>query len=176
MKSAIKRILVSVAFALATVMVCFAEGSDYESLLAKARKYEEQGRYMYALGTYWDAMKADPKKAKDAYYAYVELAKTLSSGNPGYGEFDEFSIYDGWLALCKDFEQYWTENCPNCFSFRIDKGELDMATRTATYYVYISVGKSSKFDDMAGYVIHGFQSKWKKSWTGIPKEWPQVSV
>ncbi|MCR5620559.1 MAG: formylglycine-generating enzyme family protein [Treponema sp.] len=154
----------------------FAEGADYDALFAKARKYEEQGRYMYALGGYWDAMKADPKKAKDAYYAYAELANTIASGNPGYGEFDEFSIYDGWVELCKDFEKYWTENCPDAFTFSIRKGELDMATRTATYYVHILVERSVKFNDIASYIIHGFQSKWKNSWTGIPKSWPYTSI
>ena len=176
MKGTIKRIALTAAFALCSTFVCHAEGSDYESLLAKARKYEEQGRYMYALGTYWDAMKADPKKAKDAYYAFGELALTIDDGNPGYGDYDEFTIYDGWLALCKDFEQYWTENCPNSFTFSLRKGELDMATRTATYYVNIGVDTSSKFDALAGFVLSGLKKVRRKSWKGIPEAWPAISV
>lgn len=176
MKGTIKRIALTAAFALCSTFVCHAEGSDYESLLAKARKYEEQGRYMYALGTYWDAMKANPKKAKDAFYAFGELALTIDDGNPGYDDYDEFTIYDGWLALCKDFEQYWTENCPNSFTFSISKGELDMATRTATYYVHVNVDTSSKFDALAGFVLSGLKKVRRKSWKGIPEAWPAISV
>lgn len=176
MKGKLKWIAALVVSACAAMGTCFAAESDYDALFAKARKYEEQGRYMYALGTYWDAMKADPKKAKDAYYALYDLGNTIADGNPGRGSFDEFTIYDGWLALCKDFEQYWTENCPNSFTFTIRKGELDMATRTATYYVHITVNTSSKFNDTAGFVLNGLKSKRQKSWKGIPEAWPALSV
>ena len=153
----------------------FAEG-DYAALLAKAKDYEAKKQYVHALGTYWDAMEAAPEKTGEALDAYDKLGAVIRAGNPGYGEFDDFDIYDGWLALCKEYERYWTECCPNAFTFSIRKGELDMKTRTATYYVDIKVDESCKYKDIAGNIMTGLKSKWTKDWEGIPERWPAASV
>ncbi|MCR5621813.1 MAG: SUMF1/EgtB/PvdO family nonheme iron enzyme [Treponema sp.] len=161
---------------------------SYDTLLAKAKKYEADKKYVHALGTYWDAMAADPEKA-EAFDAYTKLALIIKKGKPGRDiTYDEFDLYDGWLALCKDFEQYWTETCPNAFTLSIRKGDLDMKTRTATYYVDITVGESRKYKDISDFVLTGLKSQWRKDWTDIPEpdssdnyysssnKWPQTSV
>lgn len=175
MKDMVRRILAGAAVMAAAGSMLFAEG-DYAALFAKAKDYEAKKQYVHALGTYWDAMEAAPEKAADALDAYDKLGAAIRAGNPGYGEFDEFDIYDGWLALCKDFERYWTECCPNAFTFSIKKGELDMKTRTATYYVDIKVDENCKYKDIAGNVMTGLKSKWTKDWEGIPERWPAASV
>jgi len=178
MKDMVRRILAGAAVMAAAGSMLFAEG-DYAALFAKAKDFEAKKQYVHALGTYWDAMEAAPEKAGEALEAYDKLGAAIKAGNPGYGEFDEFDIYDGWLALCKDYERYWTECCPNAFTFSIRKGELDMKTRTATYYVDIKVDESCKYKDIAGNVMTGLKSKWTSDWEEIPEPgryWPQYSV
>ena len=36
----------------------FAQSAEYNELLKKAKDYESKKQYVYALGTYWDAMEA----------------------------------------------------------------------------------------------------------------------
>lgn len=45
----------------------------------------------------------------DAYNSFWTLAEQIKNGNPGLEEFDKFSLYDGWMLLCKNSEKYWTE-------------------------------------------------------------------
>lgn len=192
MKHTFKRFLAAV-LALTAGWACVAAGADYDALLKQAKDYEAKKQYVHALGSYWDAMEAAPEKAAGALDAYNKLAAVIQDGNPGWGEFDEFDLYDGWLALCKDFEQYWTETCPNVFTFSIRKGELDMKTRSATYYVDITVDETRRFKDIARYVLKGLRSKWTEDWENIaeptandnfycannrkePLNWPEKSV
>ena len=172
MRHILKKIVV-VVVALVAGWTCFAKGSEYATLLAKAKEYEAKKMYVHALGTYWDAMEAESLgNASEAYDAYINLARVIKKGNPGYGEFDEFELYDGWLELCSDYEQYWTECCPCVFSFQMRKGDVDVAARTASYYVDITVDENYKYKDISNFILTGLKAKRKKNWTSIPAEWP----
>ncbi len=159
----------------------FTRAESYASLLAKGKQYEKNKQYIHALGSYWDAMEADPENAEEALEAYTKLSKTIESGKPGYGEFDEFDMDYGWLPLCKDVERYSTEVCPVGFSISLSKGDLDMATRTASYILTVDIFESSRFASIWEFVSHGldansFTVKAGKEWPGIPKGWPLCSV
>ena len=172
-----KRILAAAVLALTAAAALFADNADYEALFAKAQAYEKAEKYVHALGTYWDAMDAAPEKAMDAFNAYTKLAGIIQGGKPGKDiEYDEFDMYDGWVALCKDFEQYWTETCPNIFTFSIRKGELDMKTRTATYYVNISVDENYRYTNISYFILMGLKKHWNTDWVDIPQNWPLYSV
>ena len=71
----------------------------------------------------------------DVYNSFWTLAEQIKNGNPGLEEFDKFSLYDGWMLLCKNSEKYWTEYPPYFFNFPIEKGDLNYETRTASYNV-----------------------------------------
>ena len=182
----LKRIIAAVAVTFVAVSA-FAQES-YDSLLKKAKDYESKKQWVHALGAYWDAMEAEPtEKVVEAYEAFTKLSETIREGNPGYGEFDEFSLYDGWLALCKEYEKYWTDNCPYGFSLSVKKGDLDMATRTATYTVKVNYGDTYKYKSISGTLggrdkfgsrnkTAGLGRVWKSDWAGIPENWPCASV
>ena len=114
-----KLIVASVAFA--TTMGLFAQNTDYKALLAKAKEYEDKKQFVYALGTYYDAVAAEPNEAsKEAQDAFNTLSDSIKDGKPGFGEFDEFEIYDNWLAFCKEYEKYWTEYSPRAITYKLN--------------------------------------------------------
>lgn len=161
---------ISIMLAALAVLAASAFAETYEQLLAKAKGYEAKKQWVYALAAYWDAIDAEP--TEKAVEAFENLASALRSGKPGYGNFDEFGLYDGWLAVCTEFEKYWTENCPYIFSVgSFTKGQLDMAAKTATYTVSISLRDVSKFDDVGLPITEGFEKSWQKDWANIPKDW-----
>ncbi|MBQ9239217.1 MAG: SUMF1/EgtB/PvdO family nonheme iron enzyme [Treponema sp.] len=174
----LRKLLVA-AVLLATGTVAFAESAEYKALLKEAKAYEQKKQWVYALGAYWDAMAADTaENVTEAADAFAKLEDTITNGNPGYGEFDEFDIYDSWLLLCQDFEKYWVENCPRALSFgKLQRGNIDRATRTASYTIEITWDWTAKFKRIGKAVITGLNASRKDNWTqGIPKRWPLYSV
>lgn len=176
-----KRILKAAA-ALAVLVMgassAFADEAQYKKLLAEAKGYEAKKQYASALGAYWDAVAAEPtEKAKEAYDAFVKLEAVIKDGKPGYGEFDEFSLYDDWVILLKDCERYFTENPAHCFLLSApQKGDIDRATRTATYTVTVTSGFSEKAVRILNDLQGGMKKSRKKDWTEISEDWPFVSV
>ncbi|MBR0494787.1 MAG: hypothetical protein IJJ71_01260 [Treponema sp.] len=176
-----KRILKAAA-ALAVLVMgassAFADEAQYKKLLAEAKGYEAKKQYASALGAYWDAVAAEPtEKAKEAYDAFVKLEAVIKDGKPGYGEFDEFSLYDDWVILLKDCERYFTENPAHCFLLSApQKGDIDRATRTATYTVTVTSGFSEKAVRILNDLQVGMKKSRKKDWTEISEDWPFVSV
>ena len=105
-----KKLLIQLTF-LALSLAVFAQSAEYKALLKKAKNYEAKKQYASALGTYWDAAAAEKSdQAAEAVESYLKLETIIEDGKPGYGEFDEFTIYDNWVLLLKDFERYQTEN------------------------------------------------------------------
>lgn len=156
----------------------FAQNAEYNALLAKAKEYESKKLYASAMGTYWDAVAADmSQKGGEAEQNYEKLGKLIADGKPGYGDFDEFSLYDDWVALLKDFERYWTENLPVGVLFGdIEKGAIDRESRTATYYVYADYGYTAKVYDMCSFIRKGLKQVRRSDWDGVSEYWPHISV
>ncbi len=81
MKDTFKRSAMASVFALAAVWTCLAQNASYTALLAKAKEYEAKKQYIYALGTYWDAMEADySANGEEAYKAYLKLGHVIRDG------------------------------------------------------------------------------------------------
>lgn len=162
---------------LATGFSAFAQNSDYATLLAKAKDYEIKKQYVYALGTYYDAVAADPSEAsKEAQNAYNALADSIKNGNPGFGEFDEFDIYDNWVIFCKEYEKYWTEYSPRVILYSIKRDSIDRATKTGNYKLSLTWDWSAKYKRISDVVLTGLKKSWLEDWTAIPKDWPKESV
>ena len=165
---------------LLVAVVCSASGDavgeissqePYETLLALGKQYEEKKLYVHALGAYWDSMEANPENSEEAVGLYFKLADTIRSGKPGYGEFDEFDMFDGWKDLYRDFESYWAETGVYVFGVsRLEKGKLDMTTRTATYNTRISIGKTKKYNEILSIVKAGVKQGRKSEWDEIPAD------
>lgn len=156
----------------------FAQSDEYTTLLKKAKDYEEKKMYASALGTYWDAIAAEPsEKSKEAIEAFQKIEGVIRSGKPGFGEYDEFSIYDEWVLLAKDFERYFTENPPVTFEVRgIQKGDIDRATKTATYKADVVISfESVKEEKIQDIVLSGLEKVRRSDWDALVK-WPRKSV
>lgn len=173
-----KRIKTVVAALAALVMgaATFADEAQYNKLLAQAKDYETKQQWVHAMGTYWDAMEAAERRTgEEAYKAFLNIEEAIQNGKPGLGEFDDFSLYDGWLSLCKEYEIYWNEHVQEIYTlaFLYQKGNLDMATRTATYSFRVYQITTPKFDRLE---VIPKKRLHKKDWVDIPANWPTVSV
>lgn len=172
-----KKLLIQLTF-LALSLAVFAQSAEYKALLKKAKNYEAKKQYASALGTYWDVAAAEKSdQAAEAVESYLKLETIIEDGKPGYGEFDEFTIYDNWVLLLKDFERYWTENPSVGFKIGdIKKGDIDRATRTASYSVRVWWGYSKKAQNMRYSLQRGLKKVQQDDWTGVSYYWPFVSI
>ena len=102
----------------------------YEAHLSKAKKYESEKRWCYALGSYYDAMGTvgvDPEFKSEAVEGYNLLKAAILSGNPGLGTYDEFTIFEEWKKLLIDAEKYGCSFNPYLVQVgELIKGKLDI--------------------------------------------------
>lgn len=118
-------LLVLVAFCSTSI---FSQSAEYTALLKKAKDYEAKGEYVYALGTYYDAVATEQtSKGIEAYNAFNSLAGKLSKGSmlSVKGDEEDFLF---WYNLKKNYNKYWTENCPRTFHFS------ELTKKTGTSY------------------------------------------
>lgn len=152
----------------------------YEELLAKAKKYEAQKKYAYALGTYFDAAEENLDNADEALDSYYKLLNAFEEGNPGLEAYDEFSLYEGWKSLLEDAERYWTEHAGEVWMFEISnlkRESLDYETKTGSYSFTIKRGENTfKFKQFNYAIKKGLKQVWKNDWKKIPSDWPETSV
>lgn len=167
------KMLVSALLSAAGAVSLFAQAS-YDELFKKAQQYETEKKWISAAATYYDAMAARPEEASaDAYFRFNEITDAVYSGKPGLDTYDDFTLAEGWEALVKDAETYFTANPPFVITTVYEKGELDMASKTATYYV----APYAQFSEKGDTLINSIRSGIKKS-KNIPvsKYWPAFSV
>lgn len=193
----IKNIVAGLAALVLGSSFAFADKAQYDKLLAEGKQYEEKKQWVHAMGTYWDAMVAYPEGATEANEGFTRIAKAFdgydrsaeAKGNPGPGEYDDFSRYDGWIELCKDFEIYWTEHADEIVyisNVTCQKGEVDMKSRTATYNFEATESFTPKFDTIRGYIEPSFlyavtgsrrgDGKYRTDWPELPPQWPGLSI
>lgn len=175
---------------LAAVGAAFADEAKYNELLAKGKDYEAKKQWVYAMGTYWDAILEYPQGAKDANDGFNRIragfaeynksvGKFIGTGNPGPGEYDIFSCYDGWINVCKEFEVYWNEHSDEIYyvpEVECKKGEADMKSRTMTYEFKEKIDFTQKFSTIWGCVGDSFDIGYRSDWDEIPAQWPAVSM
>mgnify|MGYP002625969540 CR=1 FL=1 len=174
----IKNIIAVLAAVVLGTSFVFADKAQYDKLLAEGKQYEEKGQWVHAMGAYWDAMEAEEKRnGTEAYEAFFKITKALQEGKPGIGTFDDFSLYDGWVSLCKDYEIYWNEHVSEIYalSFTYKKDALDMKTRTASYNFGVIQRTTPKFEYIYAAVAGLYKSR-RKDWEEIPKNWPTESI
>ena len=180
--------VVTAAVALVTGAVGFADEAEYHKLLSQGKAYEEKNQWIYAMGTYWDAIGSNPAGSKEATDALISIRNSFvndsngGTGNPGPGEYDDFSRIDGWIAVCKEYETYWTEHSGEIYTINLEceKGELDMKTRTATYNFTAETKPTKKFQAISDAVLRSFAVGYSKYHLNdiptIPGQWPGVSI
>ena len=170
--------VVAAAVMLAAGIGVFAQNAQYNALLAQAKDYANKQKFIYALGSYYDAIATEPseasKEAQDAFSALLELVK---QGKPGIGDFDEFEIYDKWVLFLKEYEKYFTEYSPKAISFGpLQRQSIDRATKTGTYTISVTWEWTAKYMRISQAVLEGLKRARQSDWTGIPEDWPKTSV
>ena len=151
----------------------------YNSHLAKAKEYEKQKRWCYALGSYYDAMGTidlDPEYKTEAVNGYNTLKDVILAGNPGFGTYNAFSLYDEWKKLLIDAEKYGCNFNP-CL---VEVGELkqeylDYTTKTAKYSAKIKPYYSNRYKFTIDVIKKGYEKARKHDWD-LPRDWPKLSV
>ena len=173
--------LLFVLLAMLCVLPLFAK--SYSEYLAEAKKYEEQKRWCYALGSYYDAMGTDelPENKLEAYESYSKLKNAIISGNPGFGKFNEFTIHDEWKNLLIDAEKYGSSiSIYDITVGPLERGALDYTTRTATYNAKVDYKIGERYNKTIQIIEEGYKKAYEWDWTDLPNglkgEWPLYSV
>jgi|GEM_PF-2768400 len=169
-----------IIFVLTLMGLCvfaFAQNDKAKAFIAKAKQCEAQKKYASALGNYYDAIVADVENTSDAVDAFQRIQNQIISGQPGFGNYNEFSLYDNWISLLKDAEAYWTTNSPYVFAFsELKKENVNYEKRTADYSVEVSTEYSEKYKTIVhNTLIEGLKKAYEDSW-GKLKDWPKVSA
>ena len=183
------KLFVAAAVLLAAAGAAFADEAKYNELLAKGKDYEAKKQWVYAMGTYWDAILEYPQGAKEANDGYKRIVAGFEKkggfegndtlGNPGPGEYDIFSRYDGWINVCKEFEVYWNEHSDEIYyvpDVECEKGEADMKNRTMTYEFKGTLAFTPKFSTIWECIRYSFRIAHRDDWDDIPAQWPAVSM
>lgn len=118
--------------------------TGYENLVAKAKEYEENGRYIYAAGYYFDAMEsAASEEDKNSAAENVDRISQLAKNNGGNYDFE--------------FCQYFTEFCPFSFSFSEIRQDTDsFACDFSSEYSQ----KFFKLKEIASYSSSKMEEQW----------------
>ncbi len=179
-KKFVKRFVFFISFAGAgAAFLAAQDASPYEVLLKQGEKYEAEKKYVYALDSYWEAMLADQTfAAEEACKKYNSLLGAITSGNPGYGTFDDFSLYDCWLSLLQEAEVYFSENPPATFYTRLgEKQGINQKAKTVNYDLCIdTTGLSKKAASILTALRTGLGKKRIDGWDGISSKWPLIPV
>ena len=181
-----KNIISILSFLLIICSATFAQEKDptarYSELLQKGKAAEQSKEYAYALGYYYDATEEQLRHgqninfAEESYKCFTDLAQVIKDGKPGQGEFDEFSLYNAWLALCQNTEKYWTEYPPYIFDFKISKEDVNFKTKTATYKVSGDFTELNKYKEiMDNTILVGFEKAYRNDWDEMSMNWPKIS-
>lgn len=167
----------------------YSQSNDFTQHMKKAKDYESQKKWCFALAEYYDALSTDDSiEIKDsAYEAFNNLSNAIKNGNPGFGIFNEFSVHDEWKKLLVDAEKYGSTHPKyELWIEPLQKTELDYKTKTATYSAKVFPTVSYKWLSVIGTIIEGYKKAYRKDWSDLPKasneefnaysNWPRESV
>ena len=180
-----KKIIAKILFLFAGAML-FAQSAEYTAFLTKAKQFETQKKWCHALEAYYDALGTDdePVLKDEAYKGFTELRDAILEGNPGFGTYDVFTLHDEWKKLLIDAEQVGSSFSRYEITLgELKQGDLDYATRTASYSAEISYEVSDRYKNTVGIVKNGYRKAYKDDWIDLPttasyinKNWPELSV
>ena len=170
-----------------TVTSIFGDEAKYNELLSNAKDYESKKQWVYAMGTYWDAILEYPQGANEAYDGFKRIEngfrryerETEQKGNPGPGDYDIFTRYDGWINVCKEFEIYWNEHSNEIYyvpEISCEKGKADMKSRTISYKFNTFLEFTPKFSTIYECIDKSFYYAHRDDWDEIPYQWPALSM
>lgn len=165
------------------VLSSFLFADSFQETFNKAKKYEEEKKFIYALTNYYAAKEMVDKNSEDFNIAeekYESLKENIKAGNLGVEDLDAFELYDKWIELLKEFEHYWTEYCPMVIWVnKLERQSLNMENRTGDYSMQVITHKSDKYYEIKEIVSDGLIAAMRKNkWQNDNLEyfWPDYSV
>lgn len=172
--------LFAVSFAVGNVKTVSAEeqnekSDEYVRWMQQAKQEEVQKSWLLALDSYYNALETwkSWEDASAAYKAYSELANIIESGMPGRGEFDKFSLYEGWKNLLVETEKYANAVFPYELYFgSFETIKLDLGNKSADYSVRLSFACSTRYLKTVGVVAKGYAKARQEAWTELPEKFP----
>ena len=171
----------TIVVALLMTTTIFAQSKEYSAYLKKAKEYEAKKQWAFALDAYYDALNCDdePLTKEEALTAYNNIKTAISSGNPGLGKYNAFTMHDEWKKLLIDAEKLGSSICLCDINVgNLVQGKLDYETRTATYYSKIDTTISDRYNNTISIIASGYNIAYKTDWTDLvkPENWPIFSV
>ena len=123
---------------------------SYEELIKDGEDFENKKQWIYALGAYYDAIQVsedyEDKDPEEAKQKYNKLSNCIREGNPGFGEFNIFSMHDEWVNLIKNAEQYFTKTFPYKITYEnLEMNSADYESKTANYKLALKVEESDLY-------------------------------
>ena len=159
--------IILIIFSLLFTSVSFA--NSYDEILIEAEKYENNKEWIYALGAYHDAMKIS-EDSNIAKHKYDTLIECIKEGNPGFGEFNLFSIHDEWVNLIKNAEKFFTETFPYKITYEsLEMYSADYENKTANYKLSLIVNQSDFYKDVLKALQDGYEKTNHADWKDLDK-------
>ena len=123
------------------------------------------------------------KFSSDWYYEYSVIQNAFTSGAPGTNEKNTSSqIHSSWVSVLKDFEQYWSKNCPmeNYASYSAS-GPLVRVGQArpggnVDYSMAVDWQPGKNFLYMKEAIEAGLKKSYNPAWRDVPERWPSSSI
>lgn len=141
----------------------FPQTDKYNALIYNADRYSSEEHWVYAMGSYADAIAEDPVHAKEAFDKFNEIANNILQGIPGLENYPEEELYYRWKNILTEAEIYWTENCP----YNITIGPLELKSensKSASYWADINIKFSDKYILIMNLIEQGYKTSYNHSW------------
>lgn len=166
-----KLVIISIIFFTLLCHQGFADKAKYDELLKKAKNYETQKKFIYALGTYYDAMSEETSDCEEALKCYERISNQLLSGKPGFDTYNSFTLHDEWRNRLIEAEQYWTDFPPIYIKVdeKLNQDKLNYDTKTADYSFNFGFYWKEKFLELAEILSTGCEKAKSQDWKDFPK-------
>ena len=168
--------------------------TDAELTRKRIQLLKNEKKWCYLLGLYYDeflkAQIADNSQKVDflgyespkhtskksgnsdnynAYYnAYKELRDLILSGKPGFGEYNDFQLYNEWKNLLIDAEKYGTEYGALYIGLSCERVKLNYENSTADYEVVVGHDFSNRYKYTIDIIRRGYMKAYKEDWNDLP--------
>lgn len=155
----------------------FGHSAEYEKKINLAKQYEEEDNIFKASIAYYEAVLLEPEDSGDAMLSLDKIFETLSSGKPGYDEYDDFSFYDKWMEILSDAEKYFSTNFPYTVLFTpLHKESVNFDTRTGNFKTSIIPVYVDFYNILISSLSEGYQKYQYEQLKEYDKKWPEYSA
>lgn len=150
--------------------------------IADGKNFETKKQWCHALGAYFDAISVDENNSTNAGDLFNKLAEQIHNGNPGFGDFNVFTLHDEWKKLLIEAEKWASAFCTfyvDTSEMQFSRGNINYATKTAEYKATgIQWGRLSRYKIIMGIISEGYIKAAKDDWTDMVRkfDWPELSV